>query len=678
MTDLEYLMMRRELYEYDVESYIDYAINLDKLLAKRMISLKSKHYKSDDDESKGREWRNALRQVTSIWISHIAYIFDRCVRRFQASMALWDRYIAFLTEKDSVSLLNGVFGRALSLHPHEEHLWIKASLHELERNCNSHAARVLLQRSLRVNKSSKTLWRKYFEFEVWNASRIGDRKRALDIMNDNNLILGAPVVVFRHALEAIPEVQFGLEMWQEALKVSKLLAQSLEGLLKTKFGSSSQYWLRRIAVASRADTTTTNEMMDSNLVLNDGNFLKFPLENQSKKSSKKAVCGIDMVSQSISHFQFGKSLYLEAQQALSTSDFDCIRASCLELLWGRLALQFSGLIDYQDVDEMLAPRSNSSEGVESNCVDVQPDLVDAYQWIASQLKVYSAPSLAVSSLQTAMGELSIVLRLIEFQEAVKGSRVFREIKETEEEKSNMRLDWSLWMDSVEAIIPILTQVAQMSLSPSREHMGNLSQQFIRLLYCGWNRLSRQFIDQTMNPSNIATITQINRDSDSNWHRWGSRLRKCLELSFGWIFLSCPSNGKKQSSGLHEQLEENLWNMMESIMMSMLNEDPSGEWSEWMLKGWQQLDHHDGLGRGRLLEWALRYSWSQGSDAWWRCIANLQKIDITVPGLMKVSSLNLSSQFGTWIDNVLLVEEYSLSNSQRKLMIYLQEWKRNFC
>ena len=49
-------------------------------------------------------------------------------------MALWNDYIRFLQDKQAKSTLNTVFGRALSLHPKNESLWLQAAVFEMNGN----------------------------------------------------------------------------------------------------------------------------------------------------------------------------------------------------------------------------------------------------------------------------------------------------------------------------------------------------------------------------------------------------------------------------------------------------------------------------------------------------------------------------------------------------------------
>ena len=225
-------MKRRLLTPADFYSYLQYELNLDKLFVIRC-----------DFSNAGKEKTDSFRSVEAACRRHISYIFDRAIRRFPSDMGLWADYVSFLKEKRLTSALNAVFGRVLGLHPKNENLWLQAAIHELDVNNNLHSARTLLQRSLRANKNSQKLWKKYFELELWNAVRITERQRILGLDVDDSPIHGAPLVIFKHALISMPtDIDFGCELHKVSLSVSTSLGESLEKMLLSSFGNTCQFW----------------------------------------------------------------------------------------------------------------------------------------------------------------------------------------------------------------------------------------------------------------------------------------------------------------------------------------------------------------------------------------------------------------------------------------------------
>lgn len=189
------------------EEYLQYEFTLDKLLEIRSKKLISKVEKSVV---------SLLRGLKTASIRHIHYIFERGLRRFPNNFELWDAAINFLAKKQSNALLDELLGKAIALHPKEPHFWIRTAEHELQHNNNIHAARVLMQRSLRINETKCELWAAYFRLEVWNIQRALLRQQKLGISKEgmDEIVPGlvAPaMVVFRFARDAIINLGAGSE-----------------------------------------------------------------------------------------------------------------------------------------------------------------------------------------------------------------------------------------------------------------------------------------------------------------------------------------------------------------------------------------------------------------------------------------------------------------------------------
>ena len=232
-TSYEYTLKRRVLTVSEYISYLQYEITLEKLCAIRCLkisddNINNKKNRKLDNNNNDKKQKDILRSLQASFIRHICYIFDRAIRRFPEELSLWTDYIAFLKEKESTALLNAAFGRAIALHPKNEQFWLNAAVHELEYNGNGHAARILLQRSLRSNKTSKKLWLYYFELELWSSTRILERQRILGLDIDNNIIInGAPAVVLRHAIKAIKDIDYACDLHRICSRSSSDLTKQL-------------------------------------------------------------------------------------------------------------------------------------------------------------------------------------------------------------------------------------------------------------------------------------------------------------------------------------------------------------------------------------------------------------------------------------------------------------------
>lgn len=246
--DFEYVLKRRELTVSDFVTYIEYEINLEKL--QRIRCNNRMQYAT-------KEQKNNFYKLQANMIKHICYIYNRAVRRFSNENQLWLDYIGFLQGMKSYSLLNGVYGQALALNPKCEALWISAVLYEVNVNNNIHAARILYQTALRKNTTNEVLWLKYFEFEIWQASRVLERRRLLQLVGGDeedhsnpNAVAG---VIFNHAIQNFKKKNYSkndrydltvaLSMYTSASKLcSSQLLNQLEDSLKKSFSDEIDMW----------------------------------------------------------------------------------------------------------------------------------------------------------------------------------------------------------------------------------------------------------------------------------------------------------------------------------------------------------------------------------------------------------------------------------------------------
>jgi hypothetical protein len=128
-------------------------------------------------------------------------------------------------------------------------------MHELEVNANTHAARVLLQRGLRVNDSSRTLWRRYFELELWNALRVVERQNALKKNSgaseaaDEDSPLTIVSVVFKHAINSIKVLEFGFELYGVVLEsANAAVIEEVDTIMKAAFADDPNFWMQLIVI----------------------------------------------------------------------------------------------------------------------------------------------------------------------------------------------------------------------------------------------------------------------------------------------------------------------------------------------------------------------------------------------------------------------------------------------
>ncbi|CAO3681564.1 unnamed protein product [Umbelopsis ramanniana] len=166
-TNFEYALKRRISKKVDYLRYIEYEMNLEALRKKRKSRLESKPAKQSLSDYAGTR--------------RIFFVFERALRKFNGDISLWLQYIEFAKANGANKTLGKIFADAIQLHPTKPALWIMAASWEFEENANIVAARVLMQRGLRLNPGQAQLWHEYFRLEQLYIEKIKARRKILGI-----------------------------------------------------------------------------------------------------------------------------------------------------------------------------------------------------------------------------------------------------------------------------------------------------------------------------------------------------------------------------------------------------------------------------------------------------------------------------------------------------------------
>ncbi|KAK3815275.1 MAG: U3 small nucleolar RNA-associated protein 6-domain-containing protein [Benniella sp.] len=162
----EYALKRRISKKADFLRYIEYEMNLEELRKKRRARMVIKAKMSISDYAGPRR---------------IYFIYRRCLTKFKGDISIWLQYINYAKKTGASRTLGKIFAQAIQLHPTNEKLWILAAAWEWEENANVVAARVLLQRALRLNTTTESLWHEYFRLELVYIAKILARREVLGI-----------------------------------------------------------------------------------------------------------------------------------------------------------------------------------------------------------------------------------------------------------------------------------------------------------------------------------------------------------------------------------------------------------------------------------------------------------------------------------------------------------------
>eukprot|EP01041_Mallomonas_annulata_P004205 gene4205-8365_t len=313
-TDHEYVLRRRQLTIADFYNYLQYEINLDKLRILRCQRIGLNNLKDKKSE---------MRQLNTSFLRHINYIFERAIRRFPKELSLWSDYISFLKTKNATTILSTVFGRLLSLFPKNEDLWLQAAIHELEINNNAHATRILLQRSLRVNKTSQKLWLKYFEMELWYLLRNDTRKNILglesSISTKESFMNSPPIIVFKHAILAINNPEFAYQLHDSCISISYELAVLIEEHLYSNYSHLDSYWTY---ICESRVQNILKDYIPSN-IQNKKNSNKRLRELSPQDTLEVIITSmntcVDTINNAISHLQKEDSVEVSVEESSSSA-----------------------------------------------------------------------------------------------------------------------------------------------------------------------------------------------------------------------------------------------------------------------------------------------------------------------------------------------------------------------
>ncbi|KAI9485221.1 MAG: hypothetical protein EXX96DRAFT_544311 [Benjaminiella poitrasii] len=119
-------------------------------------------------------------------VKRILGLYQRATTRFRGDVSLWLQYLEFAKSSKSYNILSSIFVQVIQYHPNNASLWIMAASYEYEQNSNMSAARILLQRALRLMPENKHLWYEYFRLELLYIEKIKLRRHVLGIAQQEN------------------------------------------------------------------------------------------------------------------------------------------------------------------------------------------------------------------------------------------------------------------------------------------------------------------------------------------------------------------------------------------------------------------------------------------------------------------------------------------------------------
>ncbi|KAH8108052.1 U3 small nucleolar RNA-associated protein 6-domain-containing protein [Cristinia sonorae] len=168
-TAFETALIRRIAKKGDFLRYISYEMGLEALRRKRAERLKS-----SSGSPSISDYALVRRQF---------HIFERALKKFKSDIGLWIQYIQVAKKEGARSLVGRITARAMKLHPNVPAFYILAASHELE-HLSPSAARILLQRGIRLNADSVEMWKEYVKMELGFIEGLRRRWEVLGIKVD--------------------------------------------------------------------------------------------------------------------------------------------------------------------------------------------------------------------------------------------------------------------------------------------------------------------------------------------------------------------------------------------------------------------------------------------------------------------------------------------------------------
>jgi U3 small nucleolar RNA-associated protein 6 len=181
--EFEYRLRRRQPRRSDYLQYLEMEETLEelrRLRTRRLNERSSAGGSGGGDSGHGHgtaaSHTNAkhIGDVHGIKFLHLLWI--RTLRKYR-TVEMYLSYAQFCTRVQSYQRLTACYQDALNFFPHSVDLWIGAASHEYFGQQSIRAARILLQRALRIHAGSAEVWIQYFTLELhWRYKLLGRNK----------------------------------------------------------------------------------------------------------------------------------------------------------------------------------------------------------------------------------------------------------------------------------------------------------------------------------------------------------------------------------------------------------------------------------------------------------------------------------------------------------------------
>lgn len=324
--DSEYALRRRATRKADFLRYLQAEMDLEQLRQLRSKRL-LKEKQQEELKNKGSKAATAATAANNntkhagdkhiIQLLHLLWV--RTLRKYRADVSLYLQYADFCKQAGSFRRLGRVYAEALQMHPKVPGLWIEAASHEFFQSGSIPAARVLLQRAIRINATADSLWLQYFGLELHFIQKMQGRRAILmggDANKDNDDkdddkdkdedtteqwdAYRMPTLVYDNAIKAIPDsVAFRLQFLDQCRlfpNTEKMQAHIVDTIRRDCEGQP-EAWIARAMYAWEKSKSLGNDN-DSSDELSTGFVRTEAVEQEAaaplaKRRRKGAVTAVE-------------------------------------------------------------------------------------------------------------------------------------------------------------------------------------------------------------------------------------------------------------------------------------------------------------------------------------------------------------------------------------------------
>lgn len=205
LKEFEYKIQRHTKCKEDYLRYIQYEMDLLKLIKQRRDKFGITQKKSDIDYAIANKVNN---------------LYKEAIFKFQDDIRFWIAYIKFCKHVRFQSSVSRMIGRMLQVHQDKPKCWHIAARWEIEENNNKQTARQFLLRGLHIHPNSQLLFIDAFRLELDETlnnieskeSKTESTPSATEDEDDMPLPLKRAYVIYKEASKRVEDIKFIIEL----------------------------------------------------------------------------------------------------------------------------------------------------------------------------------------------------------------------------------------------------------------------------------------------------------------------------------------------------------------------------------------------------------------------------------------------------------------------------------